>query len=164
MYNWFSEFVKSKSAAAAGLCAWVINIIKFFEVFCDVEPKRKALAAANAELQAAMEKLRNIKLKVAVSCCAYFVIRINNWHSKNWLTYFIRLLMSLFPTVPRRTFSLADSWFRESDSWEVEVPARSRRNQPDHPACQQTRQWTSKRERALGRSCRKVINYLIFSY
>lgn len=65
--------MKSKSAAAAGLCAWVINIIKFFEVFCDVEPKRKALAAANAELQAAMEKLRNIKLKVAVSCCAYFV-------------------------------------------------------------------------------------------
>ncbi|XP_049878702.1 dynein beta chain, ciliary [Pectinophora gossypiella] len=59
------EFVKSKSAAAAGLCAWVINIIKFYEVFCDVEPKRKALAAANAELAAASEKLRSIKSKVA---------------------------------------------------------------------------------------------------
>lgn len=64
----FSEFVKSKSAAAAGLCAWVINIIKFYEVFCDVEPKRKALAAANAELAAASEKLKSIKAQVAVSC------------------------------------------------------------------------------------------------
>ena len=26
------EFVRSKSAAAAGLCSWVINVIKFFEV------------------------------------------------------------------------------------------------------------------------------------
>nr|XP_026486610.1 dynein beta chain, ciliary [Vanessa tameamea] len=59
------EFIRSKSAAAAGLCAWVINIIKFYEVFCDVEPKRKALAAANAELAAATEKLKSIKSKVA---------------------------------------------------------------------------------------------------
>lgn len=35
------DFIRSKSAAAAGLCAWVINIIRFYEVFCDVEPKRK---------------------------------------------------------------------------------------------------------------------------
>lgn len=61
------DFVRSKSAAAAGLCAWVINIIKFYDVFCDVEPKRKALAAANAELTASQEKLANIKKKVAVS-------------------------------------------------------------------------------------------------
>lgn len=61
------EFVRSKSAAAAGLCAWVINIIKFYEVFCDVEPKRKALAHANAELAAAQDKLSGIKRKVVVS-------------------------------------------------------------------------------------------------
>ncbi|KAL9897380.1 dynein heavy chain at 93AB [Glossina fuscipes fuscipes] len=59
------EFVRTKSGAAAGLCAWVINIIKFYEVYCDVEPKRKALAAANAELAAAQEKLAGIKRKVA---------------------------------------------------------------------------------------------------
>ncbi|XP_014280457.2 dynein beta chain, ciliary [Halyomorpha halys] len=58
------EFVRSKSAAAAGLCAWVINIIKFYEVYCDVEPKRKALEQANAELAAAQEKLAIIKAKV----------------------------------------------------------------------------------------------------
>lgn len=74
------EFVRSKSAAAAGLCAWVINIIKFYEVFCDVEPKRKALAHANAELAAAQEKLSGIKRKVVVSeygyHCATFDIYI----------------------------------------------------------------------------------------
>ena len=49
-----------------GLCSWVINIVKFYEVFCDVEPKRKALAAANAELAAAQEKLTKIKAKIKV--------------------------------------------------------------------------------------------------
>lgn len=61
------EFVRSKSAAAAGLCAWVINIIKFYEVYCDVEPKRRALEAANAELCAAQDKLKIITEKVNVS-------------------------------------------------------------------------------------------------
>jgi len=50
-----------------GLCAWVINIIKFYEVYCDVEPKRQALYQANAELAAAQEKLSVIKRKVSVS-------------------------------------------------------------------------------------------------
>lgn len=42
----------------------MINIIKFYEVYCDVEPKRRALAQANAELAAAQEKLSIIKRKV----------------------------------------------------------------------------------------------------
>ncbi|PIK39299.1 putative dynein heavy chain 9, axonemal-like, partial [Apostichopus japonicus] len=37
------ELISSKSNAAAGLCAWAINIVKFYEVYCDVEPKRLAL-------------------------------------------------------------------------------------------------------------------------
>lgn len=61
------DFIRSKSAAAAGLCAWAINIIKFYEVFCDVEPKRKALMQANADLAAAQDKLAAIKRKVTVS-------------------------------------------------------------------------------------------------
>lgn len=60
------EFIRSKSGAAAGLCAWVINIIKFYEVYCDVEPKRRALAQANNELAAAQDKLSGIKRKVQV--------------------------------------------------------------------------------------------------
>ena len=50
----------------AGLCSWAINIVGFYEVYCDVEPKRKALAAANAELAAAQEKLTKIKAKIQV--------------------------------------------------------------------------------------------------
>ncbi|XP_077869744.1 dynein beta chain, ciliary-like [Saccoglossus kowalevskii] len=60
-----ADFIRSKSAAAAGLCAWVINIVSFYEVFSDVEPKRIALNQANAELQAAQDKLTTIKNKIA---------------------------------------------------------------------------------------------------
>lgn len=61
------EFVATKSYAAAGLCSWVINIVKFYEVFCDVEPKRQALSRATSDLTAAQEKLAAIKAKIAVS-------------------------------------------------------------------------------------------------
>ncbi len=53
--------------SAPGLCSWAVNIVRFYEVFCDVEPKRKALAAANAELAAAQEKFKKIKAKIQVN-------------------------------------------------------------------------------------------------
>ncbi|KAF6298410.1 dynein axonemal heavy chain 17 [Rhinolophus ferrumequinum] len=59
------EFIRSKSTAAAGLCSWCINIVRFYEVYCDVAPKRQALEEANAELAEAHEKLSRIKNKVA---------------------------------------------------------------------------------------------------
>lgn len=55
------ENILSKSLAAAGLCAWVINIIKFYEVYVIVEPKRRALNQANCELAAARERLSSLK-------------------------------------------------------------------------------------------------------
>uniref|UniRef100_A0A4W6G7A8 Dynein axonemal heavy chain 17 n=1 Tax=Lates calcarifer TaxID=8187 RepID=A0A4W6G7A8_LATCA len=58
------DLVASKSYAAAGLCSWVLNIVKFYEVYCEVEPKRQALSKANAELAAAQEKLATIKSKI----------------------------------------------------------------------------------------------------
>ncbi|KAM9837728.1 LOW QUALITY PROTEIN: dynein axonemal heavy chain 9 [Aulostomus maculatus] len=58
------DLVASKSYAAAGLCSWVLNIVKFYEVYCEVEPKRQALSKANAELAAAQEKLTTIKKKI----------------------------------------------------------------------------------------------------
>lgn len=61
------EFIRSKSTAAAGLCSWCINIVRFYEVYCDVAPKRQALEEANAELAEAQEKLTRIKNKIAVS-------------------------------------------------------------------------------------------------
>ena len=58
------DFIRSKSAAAAGLCAWVVNIMSFYIVFCDVEPKRIALDQANQQLSAAQERLRVIQNKI----------------------------------------------------------------------------------------------------
>ncbi|KAK4326145.1 hypothetical protein Pmani_003309 [Petrolisthes manimaculis] len=58
------DFIRSKSVAAAGLCSWVINIIRFYEVYCDVEPKRQALEEANAELAAAQNRLTSITSKI----------------------------------------------------------------------------------------------------
>ncbi|XP_051791984.1 LOW QUALITY PROTEIN: dynein axonemal heavy chain 11 [Erpetoichthys calabaricus] len=56
--------VRTKSSAAAGLCAWVINIVKYYEVFCEVEPKRVALSKANEDLTTATVKLESIRKKL----------------------------------------------------------------------------------------------------
>ena len=56
--------IKTKSVAAAGLCSWVVNIMIYYEIFCDVQPKRDALAAANETLAAAEAKLAVINKKV----------------------------------------------------------------------------------------------------
>ncbi|KAK7507150.1 hypothetical protein BaRGS_00001085, partial [Batillaria attramentaria] len=58
------DFIRAKSSAAAGLCSWVINIIIYYGIFCDVEPKRNALQEATDQLNAAQEKLRGIKEQV----------------------------------------------------------------------------------------------------
>ncbi|KAM6374901.1 LOW QUALITY PROTEIN: dynein axonemal heavy chain 11 [Alca torda] len=57
------NYVHTKPFAAAGLCAWVINIVKFNEVYCEVEPKRCELAK---QLAAATEKLEAIRKKLLV--------------------------------------------------------------------------------------------------
>lgn len=59
------EFIRNKSAAAAGLCSWVVNIMSYYKVYCQVEPKRLALEQANAQLAAAQEKLKVIQSKIA---------------------------------------------------------------------------------------------------
>ncbi|KAL9894878.1 dynein beta chain, ciliary [Glossina fuscipes] len=51
------EKILAKSAAAAGLCSWVININRFYEVYLIVEPKERALVEAEQELQDARDKL-----------------------------------------------------------------------------------------------------------
>ncbi|XP_062977556.1 dynein axonemal heavy chain 17 [Elgaria multicarinata webbii] len=59
------DFIQSKSTAAAGLCSWCLNIVRFYEVYCDVAPKRQALEEANNELAEAQAKLQLIKNKIA---------------------------------------------------------------------------------------------------
>ena len=56
---------RSKSAAAAGLCSWVVNIVRFFRIYQVVAPKRAALAEANARLAAASAKLADVRARVA---------------------------------------------------------------------------------------------------
>ena len=46
------------------MCSWVINIVRFYEVYCEVEPKRRALEDANNQLQNAQDKLKAVKAKV----------------------------------------------------------------------------------------------------
>ncbi|XP_025202252.1 dynein beta chain, ciliary-like, partial [Melanaphis sacchari] len=55
------DLIAAKSSAAAGLCKWVINIMKFNNVWQVVEPKRKARDQANEELSAARNKLMELR-------------------------------------------------------------------------------------------------------
>jgi dynein heavy chain len=48
--------MKSKSECAAGLCDFVINITMYYDVVISVEPKKLAVAEAQATLAAANEK------------------------------------------------------------------------------------------------------------
>ncbi|KNC98870.1 uncharacterized protein SPPG_09316 [Spizellomyces punctatus DAOM BR117] len=63
--NFNEDFMKSKSIAAAGLCSWVVNIVNYYHVYRDVEPKRKALEAANETLKESQARLAEIQSKIA---------------------------------------------------------------------------------------------------
>uniref|UniRef100_A0A3Q3ETL8 Dynein axonemal heavy chain 11 n=1 Tax=Labrus bergylta TaxID=56723 RepID=A0A3Q3ETL8_9LABR len=58
------DLVRTKSTAAAGLCAWTINIVRYYEIYCEVIPKRHALSQANAELETATAKMLTVKKKL----------------------------------------------------------------------------------------------------
>merc|ERR1712086_246140 len=53
-----------RNSAAAGLCSWAINIVLYADIFKKVEPLRIALDGAQAELDAATEKLVGIRARV----------------------------------------------------------------------------------------------------
>lgn len=55
------EIIKNKSIAAAGVCSWVVNIVKYYEVIQDVEPKRKALQESTEKLEEATIKLNHVE-------------------------------------------------------------------------------------------------------
>ncbi|XP_015255846.1 PREDICTED: dynein heavy chain 11, axonemal [Cyprinodon variegatus] len=59
------DLVWTKSTAAAGLCAWTINIVRYYEIYCEVIPKRCALSQANAELEMATAKYLAVQKKLA---------------------------------------------------------------------------------------------------
>ena len=59
------EIIMTKNKAAAGLCSFVINIVLYYEVVVTVEPKRKALAEANEQLETANSTLKVVMEQVA---------------------------------------------------------------------------------------------------
>ena len=59
------DIIMNKSKAAAGLCDWAVNIVKYFDVVIDVAPKKAELAEANEKLQTANETLTEVMAKVA---------------------------------------------------------------------------------------------------
>eukprot|EP00898_Chlorokybus_atmophyticus_P007698 jgi/Chlat1/792/Chrsp104S01257 len=63
--NFNPDFIRSKSAAAAGLCGWVVNICKYFRIYQVVAPKRAMLAEANRKLEAANARLQGVRSRVA---------------------------------------------------------------------------------------------------
>ena len=57
--------MKSKSSAAAGMCGWVINVVKYYRIYEVVEPKRKLLSEANEKKEAAETQLAAVRAHVA---------------------------------------------------------------------------------------------------
>jgi len=54
-----------KSNAAAGLCGWVVNIVIYYDIVSDVEPKKRLLAQSIEDLASATVKLSEVTEKVA---------------------------------------------------------------------------------------------------
>lgn len=59
------ENIATKSAAAAGVCDWIINITSYYDVFISVEPKKAAVAEAKETLAAANTKKAEVDALVA---------------------------------------------------------------------------------------------------
>jgi dynein heavy chain len=54
-----------KSSAAANLANWVINIIKYHDIYVVVEPLKLEANASQKEAEEKLEELRVVKEKVA---------------------------------------------------------------------------------------------------
>jgi dynein heavy chain len=59
------EIIIKASPAAAGLCDWIVNITAYYDVVVSVEPKKLAVAEAQATLAAANEKKATVDALVA---------------------------------------------------------------------------------------------------
>ncbi|KAL0221332.1 hypothetical protein RCL1_001186 [Eukaryota sp. TZLM3-RCL] len=62
--NFNGPFIATKSSAAAGICEWARNVVVFYDIHCEVEPKRQRLAEANAKLEESRSKLNAVKARV----------------------------------------------------------------------------------------------------
>eukprot|EP00993_Chasmostoma_nieuportense_P002181 NODE_2_length_6488_cov_18.174344_g1_i0.p1 GENE.NODE_2_length_6488_cov_18.174344_g1_i0~~NODE_2_length_6488_cov_18.174344_g1_i0.p1 ORF type:complete len:2154 (+),score=521.91 NODE_2_length_6488_cov_18.174344_g1_i0:435-6464(+) len=63
--NFNPEIIMSKSHAASSLCAWVVNMVKYHEIRCEVRPKEERLAEAQDRLASSKSSLKKIQDRVA---------------------------------------------------------------------------------------------------
>ena len=59
------ELVKTKSQAAAGLCAWVVNMYRYHQIRCEVKPKEEKLVEAQEKLLRSKGELRKVQDRVS---------------------------------------------------------------------------------------------------
>ncbi|RYH29930.1 hypothetical protein EON65_06785 [archaeon] len=64
MEHFLPEVIEKRNSAAAGLCSWVINIVNYYDIVLQVEPKRIALREANEMLRVANEQLTEVRNRV----------------------------------------------------------------------------------------------------
>lgn len=60
------DAIRRVSFAAAGLCAWAINIVQYYRVYCEVEPKRLAAEEATEQLRQTEEQFNATQNKLMV--------------------------------------------------------------------------------------------------
>lgn len=58
------DAIVSKSRAAGGICSWVANIVAYYDIFCEVHPKRLLVARARGQLEAAQMRLGEVSSMV----------------------------------------------------------------------------------------------------
>ena len=63
--DFVEEKVKKAAVAAGGVCIWVKNIAIYYDVFVEVEPKKKAVAEMTAKLDVANAKKKEMEDLVA---------------------------------------------------------------------------------------------------
>jgi dynein heavy chain len=59
------EIMMKKSSAAANLANWVINVVKYNDIFVVVEPLKKSAEASKAEAETKAEELKVVQDRVA---------------------------------------------------------------------------------------------------
>ena len=60
------EQIRPKSVAAAGICEWGMNVLKYNSTYRSMKPMRDALSRANAQLSHTVKKLESVREKLQV--------------------------------------------------------------------------------------------------
>jgi dynein heavy chain, axonemal len=119
--------IERRSRAAAGICEWVINIRKYYEVWCEVDPKRKRLAAeakrlakSEAKLVSAKNHFRKVHEQLSLLTDAF----TNATSKKNDALRRYQQLSQKLELAERLRSVLAS----EKERWEAEIKALSKKS------------------------------------